>query len=88
MAFFKKWFVYFCRLTLKKTGPEAGQYFHVRPPIGFIKMGYKAQEKEKKHKKTSAIKSVLSHFRPVSHLRDNGFRQCFVRLGSFSVTQG
>jgi len=20
----------------KKTGPEAGQYFHVRPPIGFI----------------------------------------------------
>jgi len=19
-----------------KTGPEAGQYFHVRPPIGFI----------------------------------------------------
>jgi len=28
----------------KKTGPEAGQYFHVRPPIGFIKMGYKTQE--------------------------------------------
>ena len=21
---------------LIKTGPEAGQYFHVRPPIGFI----------------------------------------------------
>ena len=20
----------------EKTGPEAGQYFHVRPPIGFI----------------------------------------------------
>jgi len=20
----------------KKNGPEAGQYFHVRPPIGFI----------------------------------------------------
>jgi len=29
---------------LKKTGPEAGQYFHVRPPIGFIGMGYKTQE--------------------------------------------
>jgi len=21
---------------IQKTGPEAGQYFHVRPPIGFI----------------------------------------------------
>ena len=28
----------------EKTGPEAGQYFHVRPPIGFIWMGYKTQE--------------------------------------------
>jgi len=23
-------------LFLKKTGPEEAQYFHVRPPIGFI----------------------------------------------------
>jgi len=23
-------------ILLKKTGPEAGQNFHVRPPIGFI----------------------------------------------------
>ena len=23
-------------ISIKKTGPEAGQYFHVRPPIGFI----------------------------------------------------
>jgi len=29
---------------VKKTGPEEAQYFHVRPPIGFIKMGYKTQE--------------------------------------------
>jgi len=24
------------RLSSEETGPEAGQYFHVRPPIGFI----------------------------------------------------
>jgi len=28
----------------KNAGPEAGQYFHVRPPIGFILMGYNTQE--------------------------------------------
>jgi len=27
---------YFKACPHKKTGPEAGQYFHVRPPIGFI----------------------------------------------------
>jgi len=28
----------------EKTGPEAGQYFDVRPPIGLIRMGYKTKE--------------------------------------------
>jgi len=32
------------RVAGEKTGPEAGQYFHVCPPIGFIWMGYKTQE--------------------------------------------
>jgi len=37
-----------------KTGPEAGQYFHVRPPIGFIWMGYKTQQEYENHRKTQA----------------------------------
>ena len=35
----KTWF-----MSQEKTGPEAGQYFHVRPPIGFIWVGYKTQQ--------------------------------------------
>jgi len=37
-------YLQFLYANKKKTGPEAGQYFHVRPPIGFIWMGYKTQE--------------------------------------------
>ena len=32
-------------VTMWKTGPEAGQYFYVRPPIGLRWMDYKTQEK-------------------------------------------
>jgi len=69
----------------KKTGHEAGQYFHVRPPSASYEWAIKHKRNRENHRNTSAIKSVLSHFRPVSHLRDNRFRHFFVRRGSFSV---
>ena len=40
------------------------------------------------HRNISSIKYVLSHFRPVSHLRDIRFRQFFQRLGYFLRKEG
>jgi len=58
----------------RETDPEAGQYFHVPLALWSIKH---EMNKCENHRNTSAIKLVLSHFRPVSHLRDIRFRLFF-----------
>jgi len=37
------------------------------------------------YRNISAVKFVMSHFRPVSHLEDIRFRQCFVWLGIWLI---
>jgi len=41
-----------------QIGPEAGQYFHVRPPIGFICMGYKKHATKISTRSSNLIRCV------------------------------
>ena len=44
-----------------KTGPEAGQYFHVRPPIGL----YKWAIKHKRNRKTTEKQARSNPYCPI-----------------------